>query len=433
MKNIIYSVLLALFLANNICLNAVEKKILFIPEQDIKKHGLDKADGNFGYEYKAESENIALLWDKSFGMVPETNPIIEKRFYPDEILAEAEKNYKFFIDKMKFVIKGRSNFDKYKLIIWMYNDDERTVYGGAHDKVGMTWFRPCRIDSYPYCALVHEMGHSFQFITMADGHNGFDSAMMEYTSQWMLWQLYPDWLTIENYHLNDYMKQTHLAMFHKDNMYHAPQFMEYWSEKHGLKIIGELWRKSEKGEDPVSTYMRVTGIDIDEFNDEVYDAASRFVTWDLPRIKTLASSYANEHKCKLEKANDGWYKIAKSNCPQSYGYNAIRLKVPRGGTEIKLDFKGIAGEEGFVSKETEKAGWTYGFVAVKQNGKRVYGKPNKAVNGDNPTVSFIVPEDTQFLWLVVTGAPNSHVVYKKDMKDVAEWPYMIKLESTSVL
>ena len=398
MKNIIYSVLLALFLANNICLNAAEKKILFIPEQDIKKHGLDKADGNFGYEYKAESENIALLWDKSFGMVPETNPIIEKRFYPDEILAEAEKNYKFFIDKMKFVIKGKSYFDKYKLIIWMYNDDERTVYGGAHDKVGMTWFRPCRIDSYPYCALVHEMGHSFQFITMADGHNGFDSAMMEYTSQWMLWQLYPDWLT-----------------------------------KHGLKIIGELWRKSEKGEDPVSTYMRVTGIDIDEFNDEVYDAASRFVTWDLPRIKTLASSYANEHKCKLEKANDGWYKIAKSNCPQSYGYNAIRLKVPRGGTEIKLDFKGIAGEEGYVSKETDKAGWTYGFVAVKQNGKRVYGKPNKAVNGDNPSVSFTVPEDTQFLWLVVTGAPTSHVVYKKDMKEVAEWPYMIKLNGSKIL
>lgn len=58
MIKILYSVLLALFLANNVCLNAAEKKKLFIPEQDIKKHGLDKADGNFGYEYKAESENI---------------------------------------------------------------------------------------------------------------------------------------------------------------------------------------------------------------------------------------------------------------------------------------------------------------------------------------------------------------------------------------
>ena len=107
--------------------------------------------------------------------------------------------------------------------------------------------------------------------------------------------------------------------------------------------------------------------------------------------------------------------------------------MPRGGTEIKLDFKGIAGEEGYVSKETDKAGWTYGFVAVKQNGKRVYGKPNKAVNGDNPSVSFTVPEDTQFLWLVVTGAPTSHVVYKKDMKEVAEWPYMIKLNGSKIL
>ena len=57
--------------------------------------------------------------------------------------------------------KGKSYTDKYKMIIWMYDDNEKTVYGGAHDNVGMTWFRPCRINGYPYCTLAHELGAFF--------------------------------------------------------------------------------------------------------------------------------------------------------------------------------------------------------------------------------------------------------------------------------
>lgn len=87
------------------------------------------------------------------------------------------------------------------MIIWMYDDNEKTVYGGAHDNVGMTWFRPCRINGYPYCTLAHELGHSFQFMVEADGGKGFPgTTLYEYTSQWMLWQVHPDWVTIENYH-----------------------------------------------------------------------------------------------------------------------------------------------------------------------------------------------------------------------------------------
>ena len=72
-----------------------------------------------------------------------------------------------------------------------------------------------------------------------------------------------------------------------------------------------------------------------------------------------------------------------------------------------------------------------GFVAMQKNGKRVYSKMNRAVNSVNQTVNFIVPDDTQFLWLVVTGAPDKHTKYHQKMEQVAEWPYRIKISKTS--
>ena len=74
----------------------------------------------------------------------------------------------------------------------------------------------------------------------ADGGKGFPgTTLYEYTSQWMLWQVHPDWVTIENYHLNNYMKQTHYTLFHKNETNIALRsFMEYWSYKHGLPVIG---------------------------------------------------------------------------------------------------------------------------------------------------------------------------------------------------
>lgn len=407
------------------------QKTLFIPQQDIEEHGFNDPEGAFGYDYKAESENLAIFWAKSFGKDPASIQDENRRFFPQEILEEGERYYRYFIDKLKFVLKGKSYTDRYKTIIWMYDDDVRTAYGGAHDSIGMVWFRPCRISGYPYCTLVHELGHAFQYMVKADGYEGFSSTLMEYTSQWMLWQLYPDWVTIENYHLNNYMKQTHYALFHKKNLYCTPQFLEYWTNKHGVKLVGELWRNARKGETPESVYMRLTGLSYEQLNDEIYDAASRFVTWDIPRIKSVCSSYANQHLCKLERQENGWYRIAQEKCPQSGGYNAIRMKVPRGGTRITLTFEGLAGHPDFNPKGQEEAGWRYGFIAMLTNGKRVYGEMHKAGNGINPSVHFTLPEKTQFLWLVVTGAPRHAIASSQPDEPDAEFPYQIQTEGTA--
>lgn len=420
--------------------NAAKNKEIHIPEKQKKDNEFDLPDGRFSMDFRAESENLVLFWEKSFGKDPEsyTNPA--KRFHPQEILREGERFYRHYTNKLKFADKKTSHASKYKMIIWMYNDDEKTAYGWGDEGVGMMWMRPCRTNQYPYCALAHEMGHSFQYMIGADGARSFAGCpLVEYTSQWMLWQVYPDWITIEKYHLDAYMKQTHYSLLNETNMYHAPQFMEYWSNKHGNDIIARIWKEAKGQEDPVATYQRLTGINQEKFNAEIYDAASRFVTWDLPRIKHSCSSYANQHSCKLEPTGNGWLQITSDRCPQNYGYNAIRLNVPEGGSIIKLDFKGIAGHPDFRNTYPEDAGWRYGFVAVTIKGKRIYGDMNQAGNGDNPTRSFKVPKQTQFLWLVVTGAPTVHRETWKQWKELnkekgkeAQWPYQIRLKGTTI-
>ena len=429
------------FLSGEIAQAKSAKKEIFIPAKSLKENKFNQPDGQFSYDYMTESENLVLFWAKSFGKEPTKYADKGKRFCPEEILREGERFYNYYVDKLKFVDKKKSFSSRYKMIIWMYNDDQTSAFGWGDEGVGMMWMRPCRAPSYPYCALAHEIGHYFQYMVGADVARSFpvSSPLVEYTSQWMLWQVYSDWTTIEQYHLDAYMDQTHYSLLSVHNMYHAPQFMEYWANKHGQDIISRIWRQAEGKEDPAATYKRLTGLNQQQFNDEIYEAASHFVAWDIPRIKSICSSYANQHRCKLDKVADRWYQIASTRCPQNYGYNAIRLNVPESGKIVSLDFKGIAGSEGFRSERVDKAGWRYGFVVVNKAGKCLYGDMYRGKNGENGTVRFEIPKDTQFLWLVVTGAPTEHWDFvkpwstpKEELEKEAQWPYQIRLEGTSI-
>lgn len=440
-KSYLLLLLFVFFLSSGIARAKSVAKEIRIPQKSLKENKFNQPDGEFNYDYMAESENLVLFWAKSYGKDPANYADKSKRFSPEDILREGERFYNYYVDELKFVDKKKSLASRYKMIIWMYNDDETTVYGWGDDGVGMMWMRPCRAQSYPYCPLAHEMGHSFQYMVGADGARSFQTScpLVEYTSQWMLWQVYSDWTTIEQFHLDTYMDQTHYSLLNEINMYHAPQFMEYWSNKHGLDIIGRIWREAEGKEDPIAAYKRLTGINQQQFNDEIYEAASRFVAWDIPRVKSVCSSYANQHRCKLDKVSDNWYRIATTRCPQNYGYNVIRLNVPEGGKIVSLEFKGIAGNGAFRSVQTDKAGWRYGFVAVNKSGKCIYGDMYRGRNGANGTVCFEVPEETQFLWLVVTGAPTEHPETRKTCSELkqekgkeAQWPYQIRLEGTSL-
>ncbi len=388
-------------------------------------------ESEYSHQRKVESDNIVIFWAKEFGNDPTQNTEVTKRFDPHVAIKECERFYAYYVNNLKLVQKGKSLTDKYKILFYVIGGTEQTAFGGgAENKVGILWTPAVRMNKVPYGALAHELGHSFQYLASNDNGTGLRGAIMEMSAQYMLWQVYPEWMTFENYHLVSFMKKTHYAFLHPTNMYHTPYVIEYWSNKHGIEFFGKLLREVKKDEDPVMVYKRITNRSQEQFNDEMFDASRRFITWDLKRIEKVASKYANQHTTKFETVKDGWHRIAESNCPQNYGYNGIKLKVPAGGTSITLDFKGIAGAEGFRAIKTDKAEWRYGFVAVKENGKRTYSETYSNPNG---SATFKVPTGTAFLWLVVSGAPKEHWQVSGKDENNEQWPYEIKLQGTELL
>jgi len=381
----------------------IPQRISRVPEGN----NFDNPDSEFAFQRSKATDNFVLFWAKEYGNDPMTNSVENRRFNVEDILKECDRFYDHYVDTLNWVEKKQSFATKYKFLIFVIGGSGGTAFGGSIDnKVGAFWTPATRINRAPYGVVAHELGHSFQALLRADGAASFAGGSMgEMTAQYMLWQVYPEWMTFENYHLNDFMKTTHLAFLHEDNQYHSCYPLEYWSGKHGVEFIGKMWREVQRGEDPVMTYQRLTGITQEQFNDEIFDAARRFVSWDLPRVEKVAARYANQHVTSVTKASENWYQIAADKCPQNYGYNAIQLKVPAVGTKVRLDFKGIVGAEGFSNVRPEKAGWRYGFLASREDGSRIYSDTFSKSPG---TAEFTVPPNTKYLWLVVTGAPTEH-------------------------
>jgi hypothetical protein len=252
-------------------------------------------------------------------------------------------------------------------------------------------------------------------------------------SQWMLWQVNPDWQTDENYHLQAFRNLTHKAFLHIDNIYHSPYILEYWSEKHGQPIIADLFRNGKIGEDPAMTYMRITGINQEQFNDEMFDAERRMINWDYPRVADHNRKYAGDWATKLTSLGNNRWLITPENCPENYGFNAIQLTVPAPGTKVSVEFTGEAGLKGFNAVNIDKAGWRYGFVAINADGSVSY---SEAKSGKKGKLAYTVPADAELkqLWLVVMGAPTEHWrnIDGPENPGDAQWPYSIKLHNTTV-
>ncbi|HOK95614.1 MAG TPA: DUF6055 domain-containing protein [Anaerohalosphaeraceae bacterium] len=413
-------------------------KELYLPKKADRvpeNNDYNSQDSEYCFKRMVQSDNIAIFWSKEYGDDPLGNPDARKRFDVQFMLSECERFYKYYIDELKLVQKGNSISDKYKMLVYVFGGEGGTAFGGGVDeKIGVLWTPAVRVNKPPYGVLAHEMVHSFQYIIGIDTGKHLRGSIVEMSAQLMLWQVYPEWMTFENYHLVDFMKKTHYAFLHPTNMYHSPYVLEYWLNKHGKEFFGRLYRETLPNEDPVTTYKRILSVTQDEFNNEMFDASRRFITWDMKRIEKVARPYANQHQCSLIPAEDGWYRIAPSRCPQNYGYNGIRLKVPSPGTEVVLHFNGIAGAEGYNAVKIEMAGWRYGFLASLKDGGRIYSSVGKEPQG---ILAFTVPENTEYLWLVVMGAPVEHWPVaggrgrRADNTAEEQWPYQIHLKGTA--
>lgn len=374
------------------------------------------------------SPNIVYFWEKGFGKDISKAPALDGEdmtFDFEAMKIAAERFYIYYRDTLKFIAPG-SLADKYRMMVMINYSKESTAYGGSYDNViGAIWVTPSRLREERFNCVAHELGHAFQAQIAADGLTSASGPLWEVTSQWMLFHVNPDWMTEENYHWKNYMKNTHIYPFSEKIMYCSPYLAEYWSSKHGLEIMSRIWRNNTDVHDPILIYQSQTGIGQKEFNDECFDAALHFITYDLDRIRTYAKPYRNAHVSRLVplEGKDNCYKISDKMVPQCYGYNGVELNIPTTGSDIKLSLTGVMPED-------FKGEWNYALLPVKNDSIADYNVALRAqtVDGKGKEICYKVPEDgLSHLWLVVNAVPEVH---NSDKVETA-WNYTVTIEGTT--
>jgi len=434
-----------------ICLSFISvnaQKTVYIPSF-ITNVGMNLQDSSsqWSYHRSIETENLVIFWEPGFGKDPSAAPNPYK-IDMEALKVSAEKTFSFYLDSLKFAVKGSSVTDRYKLMVFLlYTTDWAAFGSGQDDLVGSLFVSPAAANIQH--VMAHEIGHCFQYITGCDSKGGFrygygpngagGNGFWEQCAQWKAYKVFPE-LQFTEGDFTNYIKNNHLHILHEDVRYANFFLPDYWTYKRGIDFMGRLWRESVNLEDPVEAYKRINSINQDQLNDEMYEHAARLTSWDLPALINFGQNYTNKRaQVKMNLLPDEYWQIDPDVCIENYGYNSIKLNVPTVETLVKVNFKGMAGTPGFRSKNIASAGWKFGFVALLKDGTRVYSDVTSAkyTNGRNPetTLEFNCPEHCEKLWLVVSGAPQIHWkhAWDDDNTNDEQWPYQIKFENTNLL
>jgi len=397
------------------------------------------------YPRSKQSDHFILFWGKGYGSNNPSSTNVDSKYRVDidDLLAKAESFYNLNVNTLKFatVGNGTSKLDQYKMMIFLYYEDGwRATGSGYDDTIGALWISPqtCR----PVGSTIgHEIGHSFQYQVSCDlgtshgfrwgfgGNGAGGNAFWEQTAQWQAFISYPDELFSSWFdpYLDNYQKH----LIHEDYRYANYMIHQYWAQKRGITVIGKIWQASQSYEDPIQVYQRLYGLTVSQLNDELYDAASKFVTWDIDNIRTLGASKIGAHHYKMNLMSDGAFQPDPSFCPQTTGYNVMPLEVPVAGTIVTAAFQGLPNASGYNQVDASIAGWRYGFVALSTNGTRSYSTMFSSASGN---ATFTIPVNCSRLWFVVSGAPtryNPHAWDDNNSND-EQWPYKVKFQNTSL-
>jgi hypothetical protein len=345
----------------------------------------------WSFKRSIETDDLILMWERGFGSDTSNPPMLEGKpmsFNLTNLRDRVQEFYHFFRDTLAFTRPG-SKADKYKMMVMVNYSLDGTAYGGTYDNfIGALWVAPNRIQDTKMNCMAHELGHSFQLQIPADsvGDAWGGSGFFEMTSQWMLWQVNPDWLTDENYHFEAFKQLTHKAYLHLDNIYHSPFVIQWWSDLHGRKSIAELYRQGRIGEDPVMTYKRMYNMSQKQFCDEMFRGYQHLVNFDFNHARKETRQYA----CTFDTELEGGKWLRPKNYPEEYGFNAIKLddKVNLNARKFRLNLQGD--------------NLRYGFVGITTDGQSVYSNVN--------ATEFVVPKSKRLshLYLIVMGAPLQH-------------------------
>ncbi|MBO5595373.1 MAG: BACON domain-containing protein [Bacteroidales bacterium] len=436
-----------------------------------------RSDSKWSWCRSKQSEHFVVFWDIKYGQYglfgermgqentwPTTCKTSSMAVDIDDLLKKAEEFYDLNVNKLKFANtgKGQSVLDKYKMEIYLIYQSEWLATGSGYDNViGALWVNPSTCKPVG-STIGHEIGHCFQYMTFCDylvrqgvsvdkapstsglqgpgwrygfGANGDGgNAFWEQTAQWqsMVMSQYRQ-ETFTGWY-GEYTNSTHLHVLHERPRYATYFIHWWWVEQNDITFIGRLWNEAQYPEDPVETYMRMMGYDVEKMNDSMYGYASHMVTYDTEELRKYGTSHAGEMAISAGNISesDGWWNVKASLSPETTGYNAIRMTVPK-GEEVSVTFGANLGASGCKSGSVSLAGWRYGFVTLNSDNTRSYSPTWKATVTSAETQTWIVPSNASKLWLVVTGAPNKYERHpwtdETDDKDT-KWPWKAQFENT---
>lgn len=377
-----------------------------------------------------ESEHFVCFWEDGAS------------FDADAMLRVAENCWKMYAGPLGFVKPGQSSTDTYKILMRVYNQSEWMASGSGEDmKVGTLNVCPWAVSSRGGATVAHEIGHTFQYLTNVDcgannehgfnyglGDNGAGgNGFWEDCANWMAYKVFPGRQFTDGEYFEGYMARFHQNLMHEDSRYHNCFYQDFLCDRFGQDFIGRIWRESQRPEDPVDAIKRLQNLSNDDFSALMYDIFAHMCTWDTPSIREAAHHRIGAHGMYL-KEKDGWYQPDSARCPENYGYNISRLKVPAEGTPVTVELQSLVGTEGYRCIRPERKGWRWGFVALKSDGETVYGPMQ---NGEG-TTTFTVPVGTTDMWLVVMGAPTEwwHHQWDDDRSNDEQWPYRVSIDGT---
>lgn len=393
-----------------------------------------------------QSKDWILFWEKGYGDNPKTFNCGNYVTDIDEILKHAETAFRFYTDSLKYLTPGRSKTDNYKMVIRLrYEPTEWEASGSGVDNIiGLLTLTPWAAPSRNWQTLYHEIGHCFQYQVHCDNNDdngwmyapadGYGCAFWEQCAQWQAYKIMPD-AQFSSEWMDGYFNNVHKHILHESARYNNFFVHDYWCFRHGMDFIGRLWNESKRPEDAVEAYMRINGITVSEFYDEMYDCAARFATWDIPHLREYgASKIDSRPQPALNAATDGAWRIAPSVAPENTGHNIIRLNAPKNAKTVQVRFTGLNNADGYRVKNPTAAEWRYGFVALLNDGSRVYSDMGKTTYASpEGTLSFDCPANVAKLYMIVSGGSSRYWRQKWDDNDDndEQWPYELLFGNTN--
>lgn len=393
-----------------------------------------------------KSKDWIIFWEKGYGENPTSLKCGSYNIDINELLNRAEIAFNFYADSLKFITRGKSKTDTYRMIIrFRYEPTEWEASGsGIDDCIGLLTLTPWAASSRNWQTLYHEIGHCFQYQTHCDNgdQNGWmyapgggqGCAFWEQCAQWQAYKIMPN-EQFTNEWFSGYLNNVHKHILHESPRYNNYFIQDYWAYKHGVEFIGQLWNKSKNPEDAVEAYIRLNNITTSEFNDEMYDCAARFATWDIPALEKYGASKIDSRPLPaMTDAGSNYWRINAAVAPENTGHNIIKLNVPTDATTVTACFEGLNNQSGYNVVKPTQAEWRYGFVAQLNDDSRVYGNMGKSTYSDpKDTISFNCPANCKRLYFVVSGGPKTYwcQVWDSNSDNDEQWPYQVKFGNTN--